>query len=85
MRFKAVNDINSPDINTIYVGDEFFMFLEYKGSKCCLCISDLHIHQQSNDDGYSKPSLRRLNVTRSPYKKCNFALSLAMRVNIFDI
>lgn len=33
MRFKAVNDINSPDINTIYVGDEFFMFLEYKGSK----------------------------------------------------
>lgn len=33
MRFKAVNDINSPDINTIYVGDEFFMFLEYKGGK----------------------------------------------------
>ncbi|XP_034316831.2 uncharacterized protein [Magallana gigas] len=33
MRFKAVNDINSPDINTIYVGDEFFMFLEYKGTK----------------------------------------------------
>lgn len=33
MRFKAVNDKDSPDINTIYVGDEFFMFLEYKGSK----------------------------------------------------
>lgn len=48
-------------------------------------ISDLHIHRQSNDDGYSKPSLRRLNVTRSPYKKCNFAFTLAMRVNILDI
>lgn len=33
MRFKAVNNTNAPDINTIYVGDEFFMFLEYKGSK----------------------------------------------------
>lgn len=44
MRFKAVNDINSPDINTIYVGDEFFMFLEYKGSKYCFCFSDLHIY-----------------------------------------
>lgn len=33
MRFKGVNDPNTPDINTIYVGDEFFMFLEYKGSK----------------------------------------------------
>lgn len=43
MRFKAVNKKDSPDINTIYVGDEFFMFLEYKGSKCCLCFSDLHI------------------------------------------
>lgn len=33
MRFKAVNNTNAPDINTIYVGDEFFMFLEYKGTK----------------------------------------------------
>ncbi|XP_052691727.1 uncharacterized protein LOC128169664 [Crassostrea angulata] len=33
MRFKAVNDINSPDIASIYVGDEFFMFLEYMGEK----------------------------------------------------
>lgn len=33
MRFKADNNINSPDINAIYVGDEFFMFLEYKGTK----------------------------------------------------
>uniref|UniRef100_K1QQ81 Uncharacterized protein n=1 Tax=Magallana gigas TaxID=29159 RepID=K1QQ81_MAGGI len=33
MRFKAVNDINAPDINTIYVGDEFFMYIKYKGSQ----------------------------------------------------
>lgn len=33
MRFKAVNDINFPDINTIYVGDEFFMYIKYKGSQ----------------------------------------------------
>lgn len=33
MRFKAVNDKDSPDINTIYVGDEFYMFLEYMGTK----------------------------------------------------
>lgn len=33
MRFKAVNNKNAPDINTIYVGEEFFMFLEYKGGK----------------------------------------------------
>lgn len=34
MRFKAVNDTNTPDINTIYVGDEFFMYIKYKGCKC---------------------------------------------------
>lgn len=33
MRFKAVNNKNAPDINTIYVGEEFFMFLEYKGEQ----------------------------------------------------
>lgn len=33
MRFKAVNNTNAPDINTIYVGEKFFMFLEYKGGK----------------------------------------------------
>lgn len=33
MRFKAVNDSNAPDINTIYVGDEFFMYIKYKGSQ----------------------------------------------------
>eukprot|EP00105_Crassostrea_gigas_P038348 XP_019922496.1 PREDICTED: uncharacterized protein LOC109618670 [Crassostrea gigas] len=33
MRFKLDNSIDSPDINAIYVGDEFFMFLEYKGTK----------------------------------------------------
>lgn len=33
MRFKAVNIPHAPDINTIYVGDEFFMFLNYTGSK----------------------------------------------------
>lgn len=33
MRFKAVNNTNSPDINTIYVGDEFFMYINYKGSQ----------------------------------------------------
>lgn len=33
MRFKAVNDSNAPDINTIYVGDEFFMYIKYKGCK----------------------------------------------------
>lgn len=33
MWFKVVNDINFFDINIIYVGDEFFMFFEYKGGK----------------------------------------------------
>lgn len=33
MRFKAVNNTNAPDINTIYVGEKFFMFLEYKGEQ----------------------------------------------------
>lgn len=33
MRFKAKNDVHFPDINTIYVGDVFFMFLKYKGTK----------------------------------------------------
>uniref|UniRef100_A0A8W8LB30 ZP domain-containing protein n=1 Tax=Magallana gigas TaxID=29159 RepID=A0A8W8LB30_MAGGI len=33
MRFKDVNNKNAPDINSIYVGDEFFMFLEYKGEQ----------------------------------------------------
>lgn len=44
MWFKVVNDINFFDINIIYVGDEFFMFFEYKGSKCCLCFFDLYIY-----------------------------------------
>lgn len=34
MRFKAVNNSNDPDINTIYIGDEFFMYIKYKGCKC---------------------------------------------------
>lgn len=34
MRFKAVNDTNTPDINTIYFGDEFFTYIKYKGCKC---------------------------------------------------
>lgn len=33
MRFKAVNNTNAPDINTIYIGDEFFMYIKYKGSQ----------------------------------------------------
>lgn len=32
MRFKAFRDVNSPDIDTIFVGDEFFMYIKYLGS-----------------------------------------------------
>lgn len=32
MRFKAFQDVNSPDIDTIFVGDEFFMYIKYLGS-----------------------------------------------------
>ncbi|XP_056009604.1 uncharacterized protein LOC125681625 [Ostrea edulis] len=31
MRFKAVDNKNAPDISSIYVGDEFYMFLTYMG------------------------------------------------------
>ncbi|XP_061168352.1 uncharacterized protein LOC133177311 [Saccostrea echinata] len=31
MHFKSIEDINSPDISEIYIGDEFFMFLKYTG------------------------------------------------------
>ncbi|XP_056009606.1 uncharacterized protein LOC130046456 [Ostrea edulis] len=31
MRFKAVKKTNAPDISSIYVGDEFYMFLTYMG------------------------------------------------------
>lgn len=33
MWFKVVNDLNVFDINIIYVGDEFFMYIKYKGCK----------------------------------------------------
>ncbi|CAG2188292.1 unnamed protein product [Mytilus edulis] len=31
MRFKADNNIDLPDISEVYIGDEFYMFLQYKG------------------------------------------------------
>lgn len=33
MRFKAFQDVNSPDIDTIFVGDEFFMYIKYLGKQ----------------------------------------------------
>ncbi|XP_062613739.1 uncharacterized protein LOC134275469, partial [Saccostrea cucullata] len=33
MRFKAVNDSAAPDINTVYTGDEFYMFIKYMGEQ----------------------------------------------------
>lgn len=33
MRFKAFRDVNSPDIDTIFVGDEFFMYIKYLGKQ----------------------------------------------------
>ncbi|XP_062611004.1 uncharacterized protein LOC134272853 [Saccostrea cucullata] len=31
MRFKAVNDLSAPDISSVYIGDEFYMFIKYMG------------------------------------------------------
>lgn len=36
MRFRAVLNGDSPDISSIYVGDEFYMFIEYKGGRYCI-------------------------------------------------
>ncbi|XP_062586618.1 uncharacterized protein LOC134248222 [Saccostrea cucullata] len=33
MRFKAVNNMKAPDINTVYIGDEFYMFIKYMGEE----------------------------------------------------
>ncbi|XP_061187822.1 uncharacterized protein LOC133195867 [Saccostrea echinata] len=33
MRFKAVNDTAAPDISTVYIGDEFYMFIKYMGKE----------------------------------------------------
>lgn len=39
MRFKAEDDITLPDISEVYIGDKFYIFLQYKGG--ILNISDV--------------------------------------------
>ncbi|CAG2188294.1 unnamed protein product [Mytilus edulis] len=69
MRFKAEDDITLPDISEVYIGDKFYIFLQYKGvSKYMIepqeCIAyEGNDKEASADDSKHETLWKKINDT----------------------